>query len=149
MAATRAPCSSVIQSASTTSPAPPTAFRSPASPLPMPLSNPPRHLKRKRRSHPPLPKLPPLELTRDERSLRIAHVTEYYYPHLGGICEHVHFFAREARRRGHHVDVITSHIPGGSLLPKPRSRAGGSGVPSSETRTVAPFAGFARRCCAI
>ena len=32
------------------------------------------------------------------RPLRIALVTEYYYPHLGGICEHVHFFAREARR---------------------------------------------------
>lgn len=45
------------------------------------------------------------------RPLRIALVTEYYYPHLGGICEHVHFFAREARRRGHHVDIITSHIP--------------------------------------
>ena len=42
--------------------------------------------------------------------LRIAHVTEYYYPHVGGICEHVHFFAREARERGHHVDVITSRI---------------------------------------
>ncbi len=44
--------------------------------------------------------------------MRIALVTEYYYPHLGGVCEHVHFFAREARRLGHHVDVITSHIPG-------------------------------------
>src|SRR3954467_15928900 len=46
------------------------------------------------------------------RPLRIALVSEYYYPHLGGICEHVHFFAREARRLGHHVDIITSHIPG-------------------------------------
>ena len=46
--------------------------------------------------------------------LRIALVTEYYYPHLGGVCEHVHFFAREARRRGHHVDIITSRIEGGS-----------------------------------
>ena len=44
------------------------------------------------------------------RPLRIAQVTEYYYPHVGGVCEHVHFFAREARRRGHHVDVITSRI---------------------------------------
>lgn len=44
--------------------------------------------------------------------MRIALVTEYYYPHLGGVCEHVHFFAREARHLGHHVDVITSHIPG-------------------------------------
>lgn len=47
-------------------------------------------------------------------TLRIALVTEYYYPHLGGICEHVHFFAREARRRGHEVDIITSAIPDGA-----------------------------------
>jgi phosphatidylinositol alpha-mannosyltransferase len=84
----------------------------------MPLLNPPSPLlKRSRRSHPALPQLPPLELTSDERSLRIALVTEYYYPHLGGVCEHVHFFAREARRRGHHVDVITSHIPGAEEQP--------------------------------
>jgi phosphatidyl-myo-inositol alpha-mannosyltransferase len=48
----------------------------------------------------------------DGAPLRIALVTEYYYPHLGGVCEHVHYFAQEARRRGHHVDIITSHIPG-------------------------------------
>jgi phosphatidylinositol alpha-mannosyltransferase len=42
--------------------------------------------------------------------LRIAQVTEFYYPHLGGICEHVHHLAREARLRGHHVDIITSRI---------------------------------------
>ncbi|HEV8496060.1 MAG TPA: glycosyltransferase family 4 protein [Gemmatimonadaceae bacterium] len=84
----------------------------------MPLLNPPSPLlKRSRRRHPALPQLPPLELTHDARSLRIALVTEYYYPHLGGVCEHVHFFAREARRRGHHVDVITSHIPGAEEQP--------------------------------
>ena len=49
--------------------------------------------------------------------MRIALVTEYYYPHLGGVCEHVHFFAREARRRGHHVDIITSQIPGAEAQP--------------------------------
>lgn len=49
--------------------------------------------------------------------LRIALVTEYYYPHLGGICEHVHFFAEEARRRGHAVDIITSNIPGAHAAP--------------------------------
>src|ERR1043165_7060465 len=77
----------------------------------MPLLN---HLtddKRARRL-PPLPNLPPLPVSLDGRPLRIALVTEYYYPHLGGICEHVHFFAREARRRGHHVDIITSNIKG-------------------------------------
>jgi phosphatidylinositol alpha-mannosyltransferase len=46
------------------------------------------------------------------RPLRIALVTEYYYPHLGGVCEHVHFFAQQARLHGHHVDIITSNIPG-------------------------------------
>lgn len=49
--------------------------------------------------------------------MRIALVTEYYYPHLGGICEHVHFFAREARRRGHHVDIVTSRIAGAEEQP--------------------------------
>jgi phosphatidyl-myo-inositol alpha-mannosyltransferase len=53
----------------------------------------------------------------DHRSLRIALVTEYYYPHLGGVCEHVHFFAREARKLGHHVDIITSQIPGAQAYP--------------------------------
>ncbi len=51
------------------------------------------------------------------RPLRIALVTEYYYPHLGGIVEHVHFFASEARKLGHHVDIITSNIEGGSAEP--------------------------------
>jgi phosphatidylinositol alpha-mannosyltransferase len=82
----------------------------------MPLLNQATDPKRARR-HPALPKLPPLSPTRDERPLRIALVTEYYYPHLGGVCEHVHFFAREARRRGHHVDVITSQIPGAEPQP--------------------------------
>src|SRR5438046_10558548 len=67
--------------------------------------------------HPSLPELPHLPVVRDDRSLRIALVTEYYYPHLGGICEHVHFFAREARRRGHHVDIITSNIKGAEPQP--------------------------------
>ena len=53
----------------------------------------------------------PLVGIESDRPRRIALVTEYYYPHLGGICEHVHFFAKEARLRGHHVDIITSNIP--------------------------------------
>ncbi|HEY5220435.1 MAG TPA: glycosyltransferase family 4 protein [Gemmatimonadaceae bacterium] len=67
--------------------------------------------------HPAMPQLPAQPQVRDERTYRIALVTEYYYPHLGGVCEHVHFFAREARRRGHHVDIITSHIPGAEEQP--------------------------------
>ena len=55
--------------------------------------------------------LPAIDIP-SERPLRIALVTEYYYPHLGGICEHVHFFAKEARKCGHHIDIITSNLPG-------------------------------------
>ena len=51
------------------------------------------------------------------RPLRIGVVTEYYYPHLGGVCEHVHFFAREARKHGHSVDIITSKLPGTESQP--------------------------------
>ena len=40
----------------------------------------------------------------------MALVTEYYYPHQGGVCEHVHFLAAELRRRGHCVDIITSAL---------------------------------------
>ena len=61
----------------------------------------------------PQPLAPPLFA----RPLRIALVTEFYYPHLGGICEHVHFFAREARRLGHHVDIITSQLKGATEEP--------------------------------
>src|SRR2546423_8227108 len=82
----------------------------------MPLLNPPYNspgLKRR----PALPNLPTLPEDHDERTLRIALVSEYYYPHLGGVCEHVHFLAREARHLGHHVDIITSRMAG--TVPQP------------------------------
>jgi phosphatidylinositol alpha-mannosyltransferase len=40
--------------------------------------------------------------------VRIALVTDYYYPQLGGITEHVHGQATELTRRGHEVTVVTS-----------------------------------------
>jgi phosphatidylinositol alpha-mannosyltransferase len=83
----------------------------------MPLLKPATEIPRRASRRPALPKLPHLPLIRDDRTMRIALVTEYYYPHLGGVCEHVHFFAREARRRGHHVDIITSQIPGAERQP--------------------------------
>ncbi|HET8734587.1 MAG TPA: glycosyltransferase family 1 protein, partial [Anaeromyxobacteraceae bacterium] len=43
--------------------------------------------------------------------MRIGIVTEYYYPSVGGIQEHVHHFAREARRLGHTAKIITSEMP--------------------------------------
>src|ERR1700694_3168470 len=59
----------------------------------------------------------PMAGVRAARPLRIALFTEYYYPHLGGICEHVHYFAREARKHGHHVDIITSDLLGAAPMP--------------------------------
>ena len=58
--------------------------------------------------------------------MRIALVTEYYYPHLGGVCEHVHHFARQARASGHHVDVITSYIRDSGAAPPHVIRLGHS-----------------------
>jgi phosphatidylinositol alpha-mannosyltransferase len=43
--------------------------------------------------------------------MRIGIVTEYFYPTLGGVQEHVFHFARAARRQGHSVTVLTSHVP--------------------------------------
>ena len=42
--------------------------------------------------------------------LRIAIVTDFYYPSLGGITEHVDGQARELANRGHEVTVITGHL---------------------------------------
>ena len=57
--------------------------------------------------------------------MRIGIVTEYYYPSIGGVQEHVHHFAREARRLGHVVRVITSEMPD---LPAPPLDAAGPEV---------------------
>ncbi len=43
--------------------------------------------------------------------LKIAMVTEYAYPVLGGVSEHVHFLSRELAARGHEVTVVTSRAP--------------------------------------
>jgi phosphatidyl-myo-inositol alpha-mannosyltransferase len=46
--------------------------------------------------------------------MRIALVSEYYFPHLGGVTEHVHNLAVILNRTGHTAIVITSHMgPGG------------------------------------
>lgn len=45
--------------------------------------------------------------------MRVALVTEFYYPHLGGVTEHVHNLARFLNATGHPAIVITSHMAGG------------------------------------
>ena len=44
--------------------------------------------------------------------MRIAIVSDYYYPQLGGITEHVHGQATELARRGHDVTVLTPRARG-------------------------------------
>ena len=43
--------------------------------------------------------------------MKIGIVTEYYYPTVGGIQEHVHHFARAARKAGHDVRIIAPAVP--------------------------------------
>jgi phosphatidylinositol alpha-mannosyltransferase len=40
--------------------------------------------------------------------VKIAMVTQSYYPQLGGVTEHVHHLSRELRQLGHRVIVITA-----------------------------------------
>lgn len=47
-------------------------------------------------------------------------VSEYYYPHLGGVTEHVHYLSRELRRMGCHVDIVTSTIDPDDVRPHVR-----------------------------
>lgn len=42
--------------------------------------------------------------------MRIALVTEFYYPHLGGVTEHVHNLAKVYNATGHPTIVVTSKM---------------------------------------
>ena len=44
--------------------------------------------------------------------MRIAIVSQPYYPQRGGVSEHVHHSAGELRRLGHDVDIVTSRFRG-------------------------------------
>jgi phosphatidylinositol alpha-mannosyltransferase len=50
-------------------------------------------------------------------SVRIAIVSEFYYPHTGGVTEHVHHLAAHLAARGHDVRIITSHVEGAPRRP--------------------------------
>ena len=51
-------------------------------------------------------------LRRETAALRVALVSEYYYPDIGGMPEHVHQLGRALARCGHQVTVITTEFPG-------------------------------------
>lgn len=47
--------------------------------------------------------------------MKIAVVSQSYYPRPGGVTEVVHFTARELRRLGHDVTIITTHYSGAEV----------------------------------
>lgn len=49
--------------------------------------------------------------------MRIALVTDVYYPHVGGIQEHIYHLGMELQRRGHMVKIITGSA-GNNEAPK-------------------------------
>lgn len=53
------------------------------------------------------------------RRLKIGIVTQSYYPHFGGVTEHVHYMALGLERLGHSVTVITGGPDVPSISPSP------------------------------
>ncbi len=58
--------------------------------------------------------------------MRIALISEFYYPHLGGITEHVENLALELNRLGHQTIILTSHMKGAPPDPPYVRRVGTS-----------------------
>src|SRR2546430_4444224 len=77
--------------------------------------------------------------------MRVALVTEFYYPHLGGVSEHVHHLALELRRRGHDATVITSNMAGQSDDPPFVRRLGTSRLVYSNGSFARITTGFGLR----
>lgn len=70
--------------------------------------------------------------------MRIALVSEFYYPHLGGVTEHVQNLAEQFRALGHEALIVTSHVPGHEPGPEPHVRRIGT------SRVVYANGSFAR-----
>jgi phosphatidylinositol alpha-mannosyltransferase len=73
--------------------------------------------------------------------VRIAVVTEEFAPGFGGVREQVHHFAREARRLGHVVKVVTGDVPG---APRPEEE-GEDVIRVGASRAVLRAGGVATR----
>lgn len=52
--------------------------------------------------------------------MKIGIVSEFYYPLLGGVSEHIRSVAGELKELGHEVVVISSHMKGEQRNPGPR-----------------------------
>ncbi|MEO0141715.1 MAG: hypothetical protein ABIM88_09240, partial [candidate division WOR-3 bacterium] len=46
-----------------------------------------------------------------ERGLRVLQVADVYYPHPGGIPEHIKHLAEGLSARGHHVEILSARFP--------------------------------------
>ena len=46
----------------------------------------------------------------NRKPLRVGIITEFFYPNLGGVTEHVYHLSRRLALRGHQVDIITSRV---------------------------------------
>ena len=66
--------------------------------------------------------------------MKLALVTQSYYPRFGGVTEHVEHSARELRARGHEVTIVTGRPPG-HRAPDPE------GVVRLGTSLLVPFQG--------
>lgn len=44
--------------------------------------------------------------------MRILFVSDFYYPHIGGVTEHIYHLANEFENMGHKVRVLTANIEG-------------------------------------
>ena len=85
--------------------------------------------------------------------MHIGVVTEYYYPSIGGIQEHVHNFALDARRLGHTVKIVTSAMPdvsreAGAVARRHPDRRQRARVPERRVRPGHLRAGASRAPCA-
>ena len=44
--------------------------------------------------------------------MRILFVSDFYYPHIGGVTEHIYHLANEFENMGHEVSILTADIEG-------------------------------------
>jgi phosphatidylinositol alpha-mannosyltransferase len=51
--------------------------------------------------------------------MKVLFVSDFYYPHIGGVTEHIYHLANEFERMGHQVSILTADIEG-SLKPDER-----------------------------
>ncbi len=45
--------------------------------------------------------------------MKILIISDLYYPHIGGVSEHIYHIANKFEKMGHYVRILTGKIPGG------------------------------------